>query len=266
MVLMDCMRPGGENDPVDELRPAIDKHLSGDEKKTVPIDEVAEWHANVLKNLLERTAAGHRDCVDSMFATPDMNMAMEDPHTAISVLEADYDARPTELYSLIENRKWDDALQLLSNSEHYAALTQASTWVIRREEGETTADAQTGQRKLRWRLLPLHAALIFRGPLEIVQALIRAYPGAARCRDDQGMTPAHLAFRNDASDEVLDIVLAAYLPAIAVQDRKGRDPLACAMGSSACTKKGRARLLATYASAVRAGERDGVLADGTRPR
>ena len=255
MVLMDCMRPG-EIDPVAEFRPNIDKQQP---TEAAPIDEVAERHANVLKNLLERTAAGHRDGVESMF-TPEL--ALDDPRTAISVLEADYDVRPTELYSLIEKRKWDEALQLLTSLEHYAALTQASTWVVRREEGEAGA-TENGQRKLRWRLLPLHAALIFRGPLELIQALVKVYPGAARCRDDQGMTPAHLAFRNDAADDVVDVVLAAYLPAIAVQDRKGRDPLACAMGSSACTKKGRAKLLATYASAVRAGERDGALVDAS---
>ena len=174
------------------------------------------------------------------------------------------DASPTRLYALIEKRQWDDALTLLANLEHYAALTQASKWVVRREEGGTDIAAETGgQRRVRWRLLPLHAALIFRGPLAIIEALLRAYPGAARCRDDQGMTPAHLAFRNDAADEILDVVLAAYPPAVAVQDRKGRNALACALDSAACTKKGRATLLATYASAVRAGERDGVLAEAS---
>ena len=267
MVLMDCMRPG-ESDPLAEFRPAIHRP---DETKAAPIDEVAERHAAVLQNLLERTsaaAAGQhaegRDGAD-FFSDSRMAMATEDPHTAISVLETDYDASPTGLYALIEKRQWADALTLLTNLEHYAALTQASTWVIRREEGGgTTIAAETsGQRKVRWRLLPLHAALIFRGPLGIVEALLRAYPGAARCRDDQGMTPAHLAFRNDAADEILDAVLAAYPPAVAVQDRKGRDALACALDSAACTKKGRARLLATYAAAVRAGERDGVLAEAS---
>lgn len=262
MVLMDCARPG-ESDPVAELRSTISKQSpAGDETESAaPIDEVAERHAAVLQNLLERTsaaAAGHRDGVDYY---PDMAMAMEDPHTAISVLETDYDASPTGLYALIEKRRWDDALTLLTNLEPYAALTQASTWVIRREEGGGTIIAETGQRKVRWRLLPLHAALLFRGPPGIVEALLRAYPGAARCRDDQGMTPAHLALRNDAADEVLAAVLAAHPPAVAVQDRRGRDALACALDSAACARKGRARLLATYAAAVREGERDGVLAE-----
>ena len=175
----------------------------------------------------------------------------EDPLTAISVLEADYDVKPTELYSLIEKRQWDHALNLLNNLAKFAALTQASTWVVRKEPG-------TG--KLRWRLLPLHAAIIFRGPLPVIEALVKAYPGAGRCRDDQGMTPAHLAFRNDAPDEVIDEVLGAYPAAIAVKDRKGREPLTCAMGSN-CTKKSRARLLATYSSVAMAGERDRVVAE-----
>ena len=262
---MNCVRPG-ESDPVAELRSAIHKQSPArdETKSAAPIDEVAERHAAVLQNLLERTsaaaAAGHRDGVDYY---PDMAMAMEDPHTAISDLEADYDASPTGLYALIEKRRWDDALTLLTNLEPYAALTQASTWVIRREEegGTPIIAAETGRRRVRWCLLPLHAALLFRGPPAIVEALLRAYPGAARCRDDQGMTPAHLAFRNDAADEVLAAVLAAYPPAVAVRDRRGRDALACALDSAACTRKGRARLLATYAAAVREGERDGVLAE-----
>ena len=266
MVLVDCVRPG-ESDPVAEFRQAI--HKPDEKKSAAPIDEVAERHAAVLRNLLERTSAAaagqpaeRRDGVN-VFPDSTMTMAMaEDPHTAISVLEADYDASPTRLYALIEKRQWDAALTLLANLEHYAALTQASTWVVRREEGGTDIAAETGgQRRLRWRLLPLHAALIFRGPLAIIEALLRAYPGAARCRDDQGMTPAHLAFRNDAADEVLAAVLAAYPPAVAVRDRRGRDALACALDSAACTRKGRARLLATYAAAVREGERDGVLAE-----
>ena len=175
----------------------------------------------------------------------------EDPLTAISVLEADYDVKPTELYSLIEKRQWDHALNLLTNLAKFAALAQASTWVVRKEPG-------TG--KLRWRLLPLHAAIIFRGPLPVIEALVKAYPGAGRCRDDQGMTPAHLAFRNDAPDEVIDEVLGAYPAAIAVKDRKGREPLTCALGSN-CTKKSRARLLATYSSGAMAGERDRVAAE-----
>ena len=172
--------------------------------------------ADDVTNLEEK-----KDNDDSEFAPE------EDPHTAISVLETDYDVKPTELYSLIEKRQRDHALNLLNNLAKFAALTQASTWVVRKEP-------DTG--KLRWRLLPLHAAIIFRGPLPVIEALVKAYPGAGRCRDDQGMTPAHLAFRNDAPDEIIDEVLGAYPAAISIKDRKGREPLTCAMGSN-CTKK-----------------------------
>ena len=55
MVLIDCMRPG-ESDPVAAFRSTIPKP-PGDETKSAPIDEVAERHATVLQNLLERTAA-----------------------------------------------------------------------------------------------------------------------------------------------------------------------------------------------------------------
>jgi len=168
-----------------------------------------------------------------------------DGSEAGSDLETDYDVQPTDLYKLVEKRKWDEAIGLLDCLPKYAALGQASTWVVRR-------DPQSG--KLRWRLLPLHAVIIFRGPLKVVQALLKAYPGAAQCRDDQGMTPAHLAFRNDAADDVLVEILKAHPAAIAVQDRKKRTPLQCATGSANCSLKSRAQLLDTYSSMVRAEE------------
>ena len=163
-----------------------------------------------------------------------------DASDSAPTIEVDYDVDPTDLYTLLEKRKWEAVLNLLQDLSPGAAVVQASTWVIRREKGNPNG-------KLLWRLLPLHAAIVFQAPSLVIEALINAYPGAARARDDQGMMPAHLAFRNDAPDALLETILKAYPVALAATDRKSRFPVDCGKGSG-CKKKSRADLLSTYAT------------------
>ena len=132
------------------------------------------------------------------------------------LLECDYDVNPTYLYQAIEAKQWQHVREFLSQSPQ--AHTQAATWVIRKERDG----------KLRWRLLPLHAAVIFGSPLEVVEGLLSEYPAAAQCKDDQGMLPLHLCFRNFRGWEILEELLTAYPQGIAIKDRKGRTPLQCA--------------------------------------
>jgi len=109
--------------------------------------------------------------------------------------ECDFDKNPTKLYLLIQDKKWDEAARRSSESP-----PEAYTWVSRRERDG----------KLRWRLLPLHAAIIFKAPERLVEALLCAYPPGAQCKDDQGMLPIHLAFRNGSSEGVVNLLLVAY--------------------------------------------------------
>jgi hypothetical protein len=87
--------------------------------------------------------------------------------------EVDYDNGATDLYRYIENKDWDAALSRL---ESYPI--EAKTWVLRNEPNS---------RKVRWRLLPLHAVCIFRAPLALIEALIEVYPDGPKMKDDQGM-------------------------------------------------------------------------------
>lgn len=174
-------------------------------------------------------------------------------------LECDYDQSPTELYKLIENKKWSLLLQRLEQEEgdgsdgEVATLTtlsssnihqQASVWVVRKEVNG----------RLRWRLLPLHAAIIFQAPVAVTEALLEAYPAAASQKDDQGMLPLHLAFRNFGGSSsrdtsiatattisnntacgdtkrshslwlIIEELLTAFPAAVFSRDRKGRTPL-----------------------------------------
>ena len=86
--------------------------------------------------------------------------------------EADYDEGATILYQCIENKDWDGALSRLEMSP-----MEAKTWVYRRENN----------RKMRWRLLPIHAVCIFRAPMALIEALVEVYADGPKMKDDQGM-------------------------------------------------------------------------------
>ncbi|OEU19961.1 hypothetical protein FRACYDRAFT_236022 [Fragilariopsis cylindrus CCMP1102] len=149
--------------------------------------------------------------------------------TITPVFECDYDQNPTVLYQAIEAKQWDYAVSLITNKvnnvdddndEHDDDNDEeepSSTWVVRKELNG----------KLRWRLLPLHAAVIFGSPLKLVELLLLDYPLAAQCKDDRGMLPLHLAFRNEACWDIIEELLTAYPLAVFMTDRKGRTPLKC---------------------------------------
>mmetsp|Transcript_8690 Transcript_8690/g.16400 ORF Transcript_8690/g.16400 Transcript_8690/m.16400 type:complete len:713 (-) Transcript_8690:265-2403(-) len=125
--------------------------------------------------------------------------------------ECDFDENPTKLYLSIQGKQWEEAI-----SRAKAYPQESKTWVSRYEASGT----------LRWRLLPLHAAIIFKATEETILSLILSYPRAARHKDDQGMLPIHLAIRNMSSVKVVELLLVSYPEAANVQDRKGRLPLA----------------------------------------
>eukprot|EP00559_Dactyliosolen_fragilissimus_P001582 CAMPEP_0184855076 /NCGR_PEP_ID=MMETSP0580-20130426/403_1 /TAXON_ID=1118495 /ORGANISM="Dactyliosolen fragilissimus" /LENGTH=642 /DNA_ID=CAMNT_0027349497 /DNA_START=181 /DNA_END=2109 /DNA_ORIENTATION=- len=126
--------------------------------------------------------------------------------------QVDYDQGATELYQNIENKDWDKAISRID-----VAPQEARTWVFRRENEDTS--------KMRWRLLPIHAVCVFRSPLAVIEALIKAYPDGTQMRDDQGTLPIHLACRNGASKGVVLTLLNAFPNSIRVKDHKGRNPI-----------------------------------------
>ncbi|EJK51671.1 hypothetical protein THAOC_29138 [Thalassiosira oceanica] len=168
--------------------------------------------------------------------------------------EVDFDKAPTGLYVLVHNKQWKGALDRL---KHYPK--EASTWIVRmgNEEGDVVPDtsatsrsqlrvtdarktpkaatteqiggamqspSQMGKKVLRWRMLPLHAAVLFNAPVDLIQALLKAYPDACSKYDDQGMLPLHLAFRSGANEETILQLLDVYPNAIEQYDFKGRLP------------------------------------------
>jgi len=166
--------------------------------------------------------------------------------TDISKLELDYDLdKPTRLYTLIESKDWPNAMKHLESAEKSSQTLglfsssssvnkdqlkkEAMTWIVRREKVTSSGDPRKEKPPLRWRILPLHAVLIFKGPVEIVELLLRLYPMGSRCKNDQGMLPLHLGFRHEVSESVVNALLESYPEGMDVLDKKGRSPLALAL-------------------------------------
>lgn len=147
-----------------------------------------------------RGTGGRLEPVQSMDSTTDEH----------GDLVCDYDKNVTPLYELLESSQWDQArLRCRTNPE------EVQTWIVRRD-----ANA-----KIRWKLLPLHAAVIFQAPAQVIEGMLKEYPIAAGKRDDQGMLPLHLAFRHKQEESMLILLLSHFPQAVLVKDRRDRLPV-----------------------------------------
>jgi hypothetical protein len=127
-------------------------------------------------------------------------------------LACDYDTSMSGLYALLEASNWGMAVTRTQTHP-----VDAKTWVFRRDKVT---------KETKWRLLPLHAAIIFQAPLSVIEAILTKYPVAVMRADDQGMLPLHLAFRHKQVDEgLLQLLLMQHPKAVKVKDYRGRTPL-----------------------------------------
>ena len=148
--------------------------------------------------------------------------------------EVDFDVNPTGVYVAVHTRQWELACERVKMYP-----SEAATWVVRycstaeegREDpgeivldGSGSPEVPTGHRAQRWRMLPLHASLLFNGPIQVVQALINANPKACAAADDQGMLPLHVAFRAGAPEDIVLALLSTHPEAIEHVDNLGRLP------------------------------------------
>jgi len=131
--------------------------------------------------------------------------------------ERQFDKNPTVLYALVQKKLWKETLTRAKSNPK-----EARAFISRREKGG----------RIRWRLLPLHAAIVFKAPEEVIETILTAYPNASRAKDDQGMLPLHLAFRNGASEAVVNLLLLAFPESVDSPDRKDRVPLTLAKAAA----------------------------------
>jgi len=131
--------------------------------------------------------------------------------------EREFDKNPTVLYALVQKKLWKETIARTKTNPK-----EARAYISRREKDG----------RIRWRLLPLHAAIVFKAPEDVIEALLSSFPKAAESKDDQGMLPLHLAFRNNASEAVVNLLLLANPESVNSPDRKGRVPLTLAKAAA----------------------------------
>jgi len=123
--------------------------------------------------------------------------------------ECDFDSNQTVLYQYLQSEKWDLVLSRIKTFPN-----EVRTW-IKRMDGI----------KIKWRMLPLHAAILFNAPTSVVEALLDAYQDSIKYQDDMGMLPLHLVLRkSDPDHETVDLIMNRYPGAVIVKDNKGRTP------------------------------------------
>jgi hypothetical protein len=120
-------------------------------------------------------------------------------------LTCDYDTNVTQLYEMLESSQWEDVIGRCHDNPE-----EVRTWINRRG---------------RWQVLPLHAAIIFHSPKAVIEQILKIHPLACSEIDDQGMLPFHLAFRHKIEESLLEMLLGVYPQGIHCKDKRGRTPI-----------------------------------------
>lgn len=81
--------------------------------------------------------------------------------------------------------------------------------------------------------LPIHQAAMWQAPVETVEVLLVRHPEGATIRNQYGSLPLHLAASNRASPEVVKLLIDAYPDALHLQNDDGMTPLDLAMADEA---------------------------------
>ena len=129
--------------------------------------------------------------------------------------EVDYDTDPTDLFQALEAREFGYSFDMYKQVP-LQFNKECKTWVVARGKQKD---------QLRFRALPLHAALVFGAPVELVKKILNAYPLAARGRDVKGRLPIHLAMEHNASEELVGLIIDAFPKGMLIVDKKNMTPL-----------------------------------------
>ena len=156
------------------------------------------------------------------------------PNDEEDVSECDYDIDCIPLYESIAKREWEHVRDFiatgkwhnnffqstfLSSSDPIPPKKQARTWVTKYEFDDKN------QPVIMWTRLPLHAAIIFGAPKDVIEALLQLYPTASSSATEKTMLPLHLAIKHGANDDVLRVLLKSCQEAITpIMDANGRFP------------------------------------------
>eukprot|EP00536_Pseudo-nitzschia_multiseries_P004077 jgi/Psemu1/302342/fgenesh1_kg.66_\ len=154
------------------------------------------------------------------------------------ILECDYDTTCTKLYKMIEGKQWEEIIYFLETGKWYFDTTFLTSIFFgpgpdsRFIESRTWVTALDEIGNVRWCQLPIHAAITFQAPFDVITRLVEVYPESIRCADDQDMLPLHYAFRFGSEDSVLAHILEEFPQALKKKALRDRLPLDMAHYSS----------------------------------
>ena len=84
--------------------------------------------------------------------------------------------------------------------------------------------------------LPIHQAAMWQAPIETVELLIQRHPEGATARNQYGSLPLHMAASNQASSEVIRLLIDAYPDALHLQNDDGMTPLDLALADESASE------------------------------
>lgn len=147
--------------------------------------------------------------------------------------ECDYERDCTPLYRAIESATEPSEFEAIARfldkglwpgtffTDSITPADQAKTWVTRFDNDDPN--------KIKWSQLPLHLAIVCNAPPSVIGRLVKLYPQALRCTDDQHMLPLHLALRHGADDEIVAYILLQFPEAVNAKGKNGRSAVDCAL-------------------------------------
>jgi len=168
---------------------------------------------------------GH-DPADSLLNLLQNNMALHGINEGIEAnsfgaihadLEVDYDKNPTVLIRLIESRSWNEAVARCRKFPQ-----EAASWLCRYEN---KSGKRGSKELLRWRILPIHSAVVLNAPKSVIKSLVDAYSDGLRMGDDRDMLPLHMAFRLGIDLDVCALLIESYPQSLQHKDNKGNTPM-----------------------------------------
>lgn len=127
---------------------------------------------------------------------------------------------PTELSRAISAEEWGRAHELATRQPRQATAWSKRTGFF---EGRTVAN-----------VLPIHEAAVGGAPLDVMQALVSAYPeGLSQVESSYQRLPLHCACRKNAIPAVIQLLCEAQPEACLAADSLGRLPLHYALSNGA---------------------------------
>lgn len=84
--------------------------------------------------------------------------------------------------------------------------------------------------------LPIHQASMWQAPVETVEILLSRYPEGATVRNQYGSLPLHMAASNQASPETIKLLIDSYPDALHLQNDDGMTPLDLALADESASE------------------------------